>query len=359
MRTRITIIILGLLMALPRLAVAGFGGAPSTARGVAAELPLSGPPDPGQWLDIAALLAAPAPAPQRDPLTDSFTYAVGQQHLTLVPGFSVIRFGSQTATLARPVIYYDGALFIAKDDSALFRQLVMPKPLPAEKQPVARTQPNPRGQLVVIDAGHGGRDTGAIANGICEKNINLRVAQYLKAALEARGFRVMLTRSDDTFIELDDRPDVANRCHADFFIAVHANSEHSGAITGVETFYCDSDAGRGPISTRSGSAGRTRTSQTRKSANVRSVMYAAATDSRQSRQLASFLQRGILDHVPADDRGIKPKALRVLRFADCPAALVEVGFLTNRQEARLLNDSSYEKRLAEGIADGLLKFAAR
>lgn len=276
-----------LLAVLPGLASAGLN-APGTTPAAMNQLPLYGPPDPAQWVNVATLLPASGASLQHDPFTDSFTYGFGTQYLVLVPGFSVIRFESRTVTLSQPVIYYDSALFIAKADTPLFRQFVVVKPLPPAKPEVVRTRPIPRDQLVVIDAGHGGHDTGAIANGIYEKNVNLRMARYLKPALEARGFRVKLTRSSDTFIELEERTEIANRCSADFFVAVHANSERSGDITGVETFYYSDRSGRALVSTKGAATSSAKGSSVGKSAlSVRSLSYGTPGGSSQCRQLAS------------------------------------------------------------------------
>jgi len=325
----------------------------------------TGPPDPGSWLNIAAALPSPSSSIQHDPLTNAFTYG-GSLPLVAVPGFSVVRCGSQTITLTRPVIYYDGSLFIAREDQPLIRSALVLKTSSALARSTTH-RPTTRRWLVVLDPGHGGHDTGAIGHRIVEKSINLKVARYVKSLLEQKGFQVRFTRSDDTFVELDDRPEIANRCQADLFIAIHANAQRSGTITGVETFYCDTDKRFNAID-RGRSAARTCRLDPRKfelardpAYDIRSIIYGLIIeDSRyQSRRLAALIQQGILKQVPADDRGTKPGALRVLRFANCPAVLVEIGFISNRQEAKRLADSSYQKRIAAGIANGIAQFAAR
>jgi len=282
----------------------------------ASHVEYSSMPDPGKWVQMGGIMPS-AVKTTRDPLTASFTYGCARQ-LTFVPGFSVARFGSETVSLSQPVMYYDGDLFVSKEDVPIIRPMLQVRPAPRKTDP-----PQPRAAqrktLVVIDPGHGGRDTGAIANGLLEKDINISIARALKQLLEAKGYQVKLTRSDDRFIELDDRPDVANRCQADFLISIHANSERTGSITGIETFYCGND----------------------------------------SRQFAGIIQQSVADHAAVDSRGTKSGRLRVLRYANCPAVLVEVGFMSNRGEARRLADPDYQKRLAAGIANGLAKYISR
>jgi len=334
---------------------------------VVSEYTHAGPPDPGMWLNIAATLPSPAASVQHDPLTNTFTYRCAPP-VAAVPGFSIVMCGSRAITLTRPVIYYDGSLFIAREDQSLIKSALMPNTRPpVTAVPQRRTIPATRKRLVVIDPGHGGHDTGAIAHRVFEKSINLKIARYVKSLLETKGFLVRLTRSDDRFTELDDRPQVANQCQADFFVSIHANAERSGTISGVETFYCDADRRFSSIS-RGMSAAQTCRLDPRRfgltcepAYDLRSIIYGLVIeDSRyQSRRLAALVQQCILKQVPADDRGTKPGALRVLRFANCPAVLVEVGFLSNRQEAKRLADSSYQKRIAAGIANGIAAFAAR
>ena len=327
----------------------------------------AGPPDSGAWLNMAAALPFPVASVQRDPLTNTFTYSGGQP-VVAVPGFTIVMCGSKAVTLSRPVIYYDGSLFIAREDHALIRSaLASDARLAVKTAARTRTISATRKRLIVLDPGHGGHDKGAIANRIYEKTINLKIARYVKSLLEEKGFIVRFTRSDDRFIELDDRPQIANQVQADMFVSIHANAERTGRVSGVETFYCDTDRRFNPIS-RGRVAAQTCRLDPRKfgltrepACDLRSIIYGLIIeDSRyQSRRLAALIQEGVLRQTSADSRGTKPGALRVLRFANCPAVLVEVGFISNRREAKLLATSSYQKRIAAGIASGIANFAAR
>lgn len=317
-------------------------------------------PDAALWANLNGAMPSGTPPPVRDPLTRSFTFKL-RQDLTLVPGFSQVKYGRQVISLGRPVIYHDGKLFVPRASIHRIRSLVAQRP----ERVVQSSTDGFNGLLVVLDPGHGGRDPGAMANGLREKNINLRVAKYLKPILEARKFTVRLTRSDDTFIPLEDRPAFANRINADLFISIHANSEESGTVTGIETYYCDRDARFDPIVRALEAAKRWKLDASKlglahePDGEVTKILYGLLIEDARyrSRKLASAIQLSLVKHVAAESRGTKPGALRVLRHVNCPAVLVETGFMTTRYEAKKLNDPKYQKRLATGIAKGVIAYA--
>ncbi len=175
---------------------------------------------------------------------------------------------------------------------------------------------------VVVDPGHGGKDPGAIGvDGICEKWINLTIAQmvYLKS-LDHPALRVILARRNDEHIYPTDRIKEANRIGADLYVSVHANAYRSASVSGVETLVHETQ-GRGS----------------------------------QSYRLAEILQQHLIAYTGAKDRGIKWAPL-FIRQAQMPAALVEVGFITHRLEARLLQSLSYQSKIADAILDAILEF---
>ncbi|NQT20027.1 MAG: N-acetylmuramoyl-L-alanine amidase [Planctomycetes bacterium] len=319
------------------------------------------PPDAAKWTQLRTVVPPGTPPPMHDPLTHSFTFEL-LRDLTLVPGFSQIKYGRQIVSLARPVIYYDGKLFIPKASIPRIRELLA-------KRPNNTQRPSSAGfddLLVVLDAGHGGNDPGAVVNGLQEKDINLEVTMQLKAILESKKFQVKLTRSDDTFISLEGRSAIANRLNADLFISIHANSEPTGTVAGIETFYCDRDARFDPIVRGLVAAKRWKLNASKlglahkPDAEVTGILYGLLIEDARyrSRKLASAIQRDLTEHAAAESRGTKPGPMRVLRHVNCPAVLVETGFLTSRFESKRLADPSYQKRLARGIAKGLIAYAA-
>ena len=317
-------------------------------------------PDAAVWTNVSGALPAGAPPPVRDPLTRSFTFKLGQD-LTLVPGFSQAKYGRQVISLGRPVIYHDGKLFVPRASIHRIRSLV--------GRPERTVQPGGdgfAGIVVVVDAGHGGRDPGAMANGLQEKKINLQVAKYLKPILEAEKFTVRLTRSDDRFIDLEDRAAFASRLNADLFISIHANAEETGTVSGIETFYCDRDARFDPIVRALEAAKRWKLDASKlglahePDGEITRILYGLLIEDARyrSRELATAIQSNLTEHAAAESRGTKPGPMRVLRHANCPAVLVETGFMTTRHEATRLGDPAYQKRLARGIAKGVIAYAA-
>jgi len=188
-----------------------------------------------------------------------------------------------------------------------------------------RTKPPRIEGLVFIDAGHGGKDTGAIGvNGMLEKSVNLSVASRMASLLKRRGVDARLTRADDTFVGLDNRADLANRLQCRLFVSIHANSfTKDRTVRGFDVFVANS-------------------------ASAKSVAAAKAIGKR-------LADMGVPEH------GKQPKhaAFRVLVRTTRPAVLVEMGFLSNRAEAAKLQTVRYRRRLAAAIAAGVADFLAQ
>ena len=193
-------------------------------------------------------------------------------------------------------------------------------PLPSVKVPTATTI---KGKTIIVDAGHGGRDPGSLGDGLptmAEKKINLSVATELARQLKSRGAKVIMTRSSDKFIELEDRAAMADRYHADLFVAVHSNSH--------------------PDSSRRGA-----------------VVYTSRDPSRQSVAAAMKIDQAIRSAgVPSDtDRA----DYKVLVLHSRPAVLVECGYLSNYSDCKRLNSSSYRVSIAAAIAQGVSNYFTR
>ena len=173
-------------------------------------------------------------------------------------------------------------------------------------------------KYIAIDAGHGGTDPGAVANGLREKDVNLDVAKRVEALLKTKGISVYMTRSNDTTIALDQRVPLAVKSGANAFVSIHANSA-TPAASGSETF------------------------------------YSAALDENaiHSKQLATFIQNRLYTAMAHNNRGVKDVPYLVLRSNPMPAALVELGFLTNSSDAYKLSTTTYKERAANAIASGI------
>ena len=169
---------------------------------------------------------------------------------------------------------------------------------------------------IILDAGHGGYDHGAIVEDVHEKDINLQVTYTLKALLEARGAAVVLTREEDSYLALSERTDFANQVDADLFVSIHCNYfEESKAITGFEAYYYQNSKAE----------------------------FVANRILRELKNAGSF---------PV--RNVKSGELYVLMNTRMPAILLELGFLTNEQECKNLCDKAYQTALAEIIADSIV-----
>ncbi|ERN51802.1 N-acetylmuramoyl-L-alanine amidase [Alkalihalophilus marmarensis] len=177
------------------------------------------------------------------------------------------------------------------------------------------------GKTIVVDAGHGGHDPGAVAasNGLREKDFNLAVALKLQRRLEAAGARVIMTRTTDVFLTLTERANIANRNNADAFISIHANAGPSSA-NGSETFWNRNHA------------------------------------SADSKRLAESIQSEMIAKLNTRNRGVKEGNFTVIQTSRMASVLVEVGFLSNAEEARKLASNSFQEDAAEAIFQGTVKY---
>lgn len=175
------------------------------------------------------------------------------------------------------------------------------------------------GIKIVVDPGHGDHDPGASRSKLLEKDINLDVSLYLEKKLKAAGATVIMTRTDDTFLELTERSNIANNINADAFVSVHTNAGPEAAH-GIETYWYDK--------------------------------YSSA----ESKALAASIQKRLIEVTEARDRGVKNQSFSVIRQSRMASVLVEVGFLTNDEEYQLLLTQSYREELAEGIYQGVLDY---
>ena len=217
--------------------------------------------------------------------------------------------------------------------------------IPVVLDPLLRPDRAVRGgdsRIVVLDPGHGGKDSGTVGRQASEKMIALDIARRVAERLRESQVTVCLTRTADSTVSLDDRCGDSARWNADAFVSIHCNSAADASVSGVETF----------VMTAAGCAG---TASRRADARV----YSGNRNDPANMVLGYYLQKGVLVCARGADRGIKRARFEVLRDSRCPAALVECGFLSNRREESMLMDPRYRESVAEGISRGLLTFLAR
>ncbi|WP_035068772.1 N-acetylmuramoyl-L-alanine amidase [Nitratidesulfovibrio termitidis] len=212
---------------------------------------------------------------------------------------------------------------------------------------------------VLIDAGHGGKDPGAMGNGIVERNLTLKMAKMVGERLRRMGFSVIYTRDKDVFVPLDRRTANANDKKADLFLSLHVNANTDPRICGFETYYLDL--------ARSDSATRVAARENAVSEKSLSDLQFILTDlmlnakTQESRDVANFVQDSALGRLrrggfPAHDNGVRSAPFYVLMGARMPSVLVELGYCTNPDEARRLNSEKYLSTLADGIAEGVASY---
>ena len=246
--------------------------------------------------------------------------------------------------MGEATVFNKGSLLVSKIDVI---KTVAPLLRPLEH---VNQLPGPP-KLIVLDAGHGGSDPGKqnLALRLNEKDMTLDVVLRLRKLLEARGYRVLLTRSDDSKLapaqrtDLEKRADVANRAPADLFLSVHFNSAQP-TVKGTETYVLT------PQFQRS-SADDKKDDSTDKLLPGNRQDFANIV-------LGYHLQRTLLAELKTSDRGYKRGRLLVLCFAECPAALIEAAYLSNDAEARKVATPEYRQQIAQAIADGVDDYAA-
>lgn len=213
---------------------------------------------------------------------------------------------------------------------------------------------------VVVDAGHGGHDTGAIGkNGTREKDVALSISKKLAEKLEAMGLEVVLTRDDDTFVKLEDRTRFANREKGDLFISVHCNSAPSSKLHGIETYTLNTSSNRYAIRL----AARENATTERGVGDLQYILADLATKANtgESTRLAERVQQTLVRNLSASYKNVKNLGHKealffVLLGARMPAVLVETSFLSNEEEEARLADEAYQEAVADSIAEAVEGF---
>jgi N-acetylmuramoyl-L-alanine amidase len=220
---------------------------------------------------------------------------------------------------------------------------------------------------IVIDAGHGGHDPGAVGpSGICEKDVVLDVALKLKEILlKDPSNEVFLTRETDVFIPLEERTAIANKKNADLFVSIHANASPSRRATGIETYLLNwtNDEEAMTVAARENAISLRKMKEINRQMDVlemikNDLMRENKRD--ESIRLAHYIQKSLISTVNRQgnthkkiDLGVKQALFYVLFGAKMPSVLVEVSFISNPGEERLLSRDSYRMQLAKAISDGL------
>jgi len=209
---------------------------------------------------------------------------------------------------------------------------------------------------IVIDPGHGGKDSGAVGrHGLKEKDVVLDIGKRLRDIIESKlDCKVIMTRDADVFIELDARPVVARKQNADLFISIHANASRNRRARGVETYLLNLTKDRGIMEV----AARENATTLKNMSDINSILFDLVLDNKrdESLELAHKVQHSLVKDLKVIDKGVKQGPFLVLYGASVPSILTEVGFISNPQEEKLLRSAKYRQDIAEAIYNGVKEY---
>ncbi len=209
---------------------------------------------------------------------------------------------------------------------------------------------------IVIDPGHGGHDPGALGAGVSEAEVVLDVALRLEKLLKEAGITVVLTRRSDEYVPLEERPAIARREQADLFLSIHANASRVKSVRGVETYFLNlsTDPAAEEVAARENAA----TSHTIN--NLPDILKAITLNNKldESRAFAGLIQKAMARQLSGANSGLKDLGVKqapfvVLIGAEMPSVLVEIAFITNPQEGKLLKNGAYRQRIAQALFDAV------
>jgi N-acetylmuramoyl-L-alanine amidase len=214
-------------------------------------------------------------------------------------------------------------------------------------------------QTIMLDAGHGGKDPGAVFGGIHEKDINLRMVKILGRMLEEKGFKVLYTRTMDKFIPLDERTAMANTQKADLFISIHCNAHPNRKVEGFELYYLNLAKTEDAVRV----AARENAVSVKKISDLQVILTDLMLNSKikESSQLARDVHARATTHLGKiyrdfSDHGVREAPFYVLMGAKMPAILVEMGYITNANDAARLSSDAYLTNMSKGLVDGIAEY---
>jgi len=275
--------------------------------------------------------------------------------LTLGPRFANHRVTTTQADAGSGRVTID--LLPATTDAA---PAPAPSPAPDTRVVIPTQSPATGLRTVVIDPGHGGDELGTQgAKGTQEKEVTLSVARRLRTLIESRlGLKVFLTRDDDRTMSLDDRSAFANNHRADVFLSIHANSAVRPALKGAEVYYLTVERADEEARKKAEANGTTLPALGGGNRAIDLILWetAQARYLEQSATLAGYIEQSFRGRIDMSPRAIQQAPFRVLVGANMPAALVEIGYLSNADQEGQLTNGAYQDQIAQSLLDALVKF---
>ena len=238
-------------------------------------------------------------------------------------------------------------------------------PVGSPAAPGAPPRPAAEAKTIVLDAGHGGTENGAVGpGGLLEKEATLALSRIVKDVLTHRGYKVTLTRDSDASVALDERAAAANAAHADVFVSLHCNASKSGAAHGTEVYYLSldaSDRAAAALAESENKAGAAGTKTAESNAAVRDldlILWDLAQNQHlaASERFAEIVQADFNRLLGITTRGVKQAPFKVLIGVNAPAVLVEVAFISNADEEKRLGSDEFRRQTAETLAGSLDAF---
>jgi len=267
--------------------------------------------------------------------------------------------------LSNPVVFSNSAVYVPESFVRNTLVLIM-SARPAEKVP-ARAERKPSGKYsirtIVLDAGHGGRDAGAVGRRLKlrERDLTLSMAKKIKSILEDNGIKVIMTRSDNTFIPLQERSRIANSSGADLFVSIHVNASRSRSLNGFECYYLSEatdDNARALEAFENATLKTDEGTVLQHSSTLDKTLWdmTLTENRRESAALAGSICKSIENSLITRNRGIKTARFYVLKYTRIPSVLVEAGYISNKFEELKFRDDSYADRMADVVARGILSY---
>ncbi len=282
-------------------------------------------------------------------LDDIIFLTAEDKDIRLLLNSSLFLFNGHLFSLKNPPYYCEGKIYLPRE-----LKDIVSKKIPFYKPSLIHVK------TIVIDPGHGGKDPGAISpRGLKEKDVNLKVAKLLKEELEKKGFVVYLTRTKDVYLSLQRRVEFAREKNADLFISIHANSNRNRRVNGVEVYYLSPWFNK--VNKPLNLAKKRKPPQLKKDSLVARAIFwdmICSQNNLVSREFANILVR-IFRSMGFKTKPPKKATYYVLKFGYVPSVLVEIGYLSNYYEEKLLRSYRYQKQVAEAIALGVFNLNDR
>jgi N-acetylmuramoyl-L-alanine amidase len=239
-------------------------------------------------------------------------------------------------------------------------QSVEPVVLSGSGKPVNKPNNVTAIDLIVVDAGHGDKDPGAIGcDGTKEKDLNLKVAKLTAEVLKDEYHKkVILTRDDDTFIPLRGRPGIANDNNADLFVSIHSNWSPNPKVRGFEIYFLSetaSDTEAEKVAQLENAASKY---EDEPEGDVNTILWSMTLNEfiNESSEFCYFVKKEVGDDISFPNKGVKQAGFAVLKGSRMPSVLVEMGYMSNKEDMKLLNTSKFQKKMAHSIAEAIIDY---